>query len=203
MDFTRVTVYSVSFYKRKDVVVEEGQTLQATVTPTKVVQTDKGQIFTSQVDISYAGNIVNQADISVLVRGNTSNLPLEKIPRLQYRGLQGQRVDLHTMNDAQLVDFALLNGDYNPLHQIDGVAHVVGFKRRINPGLGLLCEIESELRKCLQRDLQELTGVIVRPAYPQETYSLEFKQQDDGRYLYQLLQPKTNKVLIDGSFVVD
>ena len=203
VDFTRVTVYSVSFYKRKDVVVEEGQTLQATVTPTKVVQTDKGQIFTSQVDISYAGNIVNQADISVLVRGNTSNLPLEKIPRLQYRDLQGQRVDLHTMNDAQLVDFALLNGDYNPLHQIDGVAHVVGFKRRINPGLGLLCEIESELRKCLQRDLQELTGVIVRPAYPQETYSLEFKQQDDGRYLYQLLQPKTNKVLIDGSFVVD
>ena len=89
------------------------------------------------------------------------------------------------------------------MHQIDGVAHVVGFKRRINPGLGLLCEIEGKLRSCLQCDLQKLTGVIVRPAYPGETYSLEFKQQDNGDYLYQLLQPKNNKVLIDGNFTVD
>ncbi|BBM82063.1 MaoC/PaaZ C-terminal domain-containing protein [Candidatus Uabimicrobium amorphum] len=202
VDFTRVTVYGVSFYQKSDFVVEEGQTLQATVTPTKIVQTDKGQIFTSQVDISHEGNIINQADISVLVRGNTSELPIEKIPRLEYRDLQGERVDLLTMNDAELVDFALLNGDYNPLHQIDGVAHVVGFKRRINPGLGLLCEIEGKLRDCLEGNIKELTGVIVRPAYPGETYSLEFKEQGGGRYLYQLLQSKTNKVLIDGSFVV-
>ena len=201
VDFARVTVFHLDFVSLKKKELSETAVLDAEIVPTELKQTDKGQIFTTTIKICEKGDCFYQAKISLLVRGNITGEKEQKIPRIYYRESYEKKIEITTMGDRDLVDFATLNGDYNPLHQIDSTAQIVGFKRRINPGLGTLAQIESCIAREWQQKVTKLSGTIVRPAYPNKTYFLLACKSPEG-WGYQMVDA-SQKVLIDGSFQLE
>ena len=208
VDFTRLTVHALEFENHNVALLEAGKTIQAKLKDLSVMPTDKGEMLSALLVLNDKDQQICQVKMSVLVRGNLSTAEKTSLPRIPLRNLGGQSqsnsLDMRVMEEQDLIKFASLNQDHNPLHQIDGVAQAVGFRKVINPGLGTIAEIETALRRHFKEQvLAAISGTFIRPVYPGEVYRLEFapKQDNSEIYNYQLINNKhAKKVLVDGQF---
>lgn len=205
IDFTRVVVHALHFVRSAVVPLAPADIVNTRVEPLAIVQCDKGELLQAAIISDKDGQEASRCQVTLLVRGNLPQPPEQRVAHIDpVRWEKKTRHDsevIRVMENAELFDFAALNGDWNPLHQIDGVAQMVGFKNRINPGFGIAAEIEAALRRCLANPLGQLTATFVRPVYPGEEYLLCWGGSGDKQYRYQLCRRgQAAKVAVDGIF---
>ncbi len=208
VDFSRLTVYSLHFSGSPFWDYQKEITLSGKAGRFLVTKKRKGEILEAVLNIfpQQEQNKENEHSvrIGVFIRGNESPEDTSEIPRISFQSLaqteKGGSIPLSLMEPFELIEFAQLNGDYNPLHQIDGVATAVGFRSIINPGFGIIAEIEGAVRQNWpEKKINDLQAIFIRPGYPSKKYHLQWKLDSNNSYLYQLIDEK-NKVLVDGSF---
>ncbi len=206
VDFSRVVVHSLAFVRPAVQRVAVGDALATWVEPLPLEQSDKGEVVRAAIVSAKGGQQLSRCVVSLLVRGNLPNKPdiyLARIVPVAWRKMRNYEQELlKVMGKEELFVFAALNGDWNPLHQSDGVAQMAGFNGRINPGFGLIAEIEALLRRRFPgRHLAQLTATFIRPAYPGQEYLLAWAQSDELFYRYQLRRRgDKEKILVDGNF---
>lgn len=206
LDFHRAAVYALHFTRMGTPAVQPGDAISAAVCPRAVRQTDKGQMLTVLFSLSVRQVPIADAEIDLLVRGNFPGKVEHVLPLIPWRNLAHRPGfacrEISFMDDGELSEFAAINGDYNPLHQVDGVARIVGFRKKINPGLSVVAEIETALRHCFPQLLGSISATFIRPVYPGQSLRLEFAPAESS-YRYQLIRPgKKPKVLVDGQFTM-
>lgn len=118
------------------------------------------------------------------------------------------RTDRRTLLDADIIGFAGLSGDFNPLHIDDEAARAQGYDRRIAHGM-LVASIVTGLRSPL--DALELVAFLetsrkfVAPVYPGETIWAEYRVQSQrlsasdpsrGVVAFEIVTRKTGDVVV-------
>lgn len=206
VDFFRITVHKLDFvWLKPEISYQENDVLQCEVHATTLDQLDKGQIHSADFLTIKDGQPFQKVRIYNLIRGNVPKPSEEKIPRISYKNFannpSGGKVAITMMKDDEIIQFTNVNGDYNPLHRIDGVAKTVGFHRRIHVGLGIAAQVEAAIRGHFKQSLEKFEIVFIRPSYPNKEYRLEWSPQGDS-FEFQLVSPKNEKVIVDGCFTL-
>lgn len=203
VDFYRITVHSLEFASEHGNLLQVGA-IYSQIHAQPLEQTEKGEILTVTLSTANEQGPINTSTISILVRGNLQKPANATIPTITHQNLankkNGKSLEISMMDEDFLLQFVGLNGDYNPLHQIDGAAQLVGFRKKINPGFAVIAEIEAILRKHFGVLLRKLSALFIRPAYPGAKYLLQFSP-DNTNYTYQLvMRSKPEKVIVHGNF---
>ena len=208
IDFHRLVVHSLEFTRAQDAVLSPQDRLQIRFKPVAIETCNKGQLLAVLMTIAQTEMVLTKTLIRLLIRGNSGKPPVAKLPHLSLRNwkkLPGhQTIELRLMDDAALAEFASLNGDHNPLHQVDGVAQMAGFQGKICPGFGIIAQIEASLGRQVSGKITKLTGTFIRAGYPGQSYFLDFAPQGaPGEHIYQLRRPgKDRRLVVDGTFVL-
>jgi hypothetical protein len=221
IDFSRVMVHSLSFRGRngRPAALVDGPPIRTTVTPTDIIPTDKGEIVRARIDVTAdrGRGPFNTAVVDLIVR---NNFPLGRdgegvVEETRVRDSHWDRamaeaghepIPLITMTRGQLPHFARLNGDRNPLHQVDAVGWAAGQPGIVNPGFGTMAQVDAALMARFGgQPLSSLSGRLIRPALPNRAYQVEYSGGPGQTYGYQVVDPKPNKkgerrVIIDGQF---
>jgi acyl dehydratase len=112
-----------------------------------------------------------------------SERPRREPPRVP---MGAQEVGRVRFNARAGLDFALLTGDFNPIHWIPLAARAAGFKRPILHGFGTLaCSVEAVVRNRLAGRIDRLDSIDVRflkPLILPQDLGVYVVEQDDGTH---------------------
>jgi acyl dehydratase len=226
IDMGRLMVHSLAFSGGPTAFAVPGERVEVEVgdvMPSRIADTDIGQIVSASIRMFVDGSDVpfNTTDVSLVVRGNfprgRRGKDVETTARVRdmspggadpQAGLNYAMFD--SMTRERLGAFASLNGDWNPLHQIDAVGWAAGLRGVVNPGFGTMAQVETAIRRAFSgMRLESLTGNLVRPVLPGRRYKVEFAPKPDaeGTYWYQVFaaedrKPGERKVIVAGEFKV-
>ncbi|OGQ57180.1 MAG: hypothetical protein A3I75_04505 [Deltaproteobacteria bacterium RIFCSPLOWO2_02_FULL_50_16] len=184
IDFNRVMVHALEF--RRGVGDQSplvGREIHTTVLPNVIQRTERGEIVQAEIMMSPTpgGRPFRTVEASLIVRGNFPqgrrgpDIEPDSHVTDHHLGDRGEApLTFRAMSADQLPLFARLNGDWNPLHQADGVGWTAGLPGVVNPGFGTMAQVEAALRGRLgPRTVWVLHGRLVRPVLPGREYQVE------------------------------
>lgn len=189
------------------------------IRPSEIENTTSGQIVTALIDMMIGGMIYNSTEVKLIVLGNlpqgSDGRSVRRLKRVSDRMLANEQARLQpgvtnfvSLGGTELADFAGINQDWNPLHQIPAVGWAVGQPGVVNPGFGTLSQIETDLRIAFGgAELDGMTAQMVRPVLPGRNYKIEYAL-DPGKavYMYQVFRASDKggaggrKVIVEGKF---